>query len=164
MDEEISRFDDIIKVDDINYAIYKIGEWQKSYEINQIGLSNEIPVSKNTVNHVKWSMDEIRNSKFSISDKTVNGFVAIAMQLNPKVQEMELDDVISLEQKEYEDILDEMESLELLSEDESLELETGDYLIYKLEKDCHVTTSIPANDAAKKQFNDELKKIEDALD
>lgn len=164
MDDEISRFDDVIKVDDINYAIYKIGEWKNTYEINQIGLSNEIPVSKNTVNHVKWSMDEIRNSKFSVSDKTVNGFVAIAMQLNPKVQDMELDDVIALEKKEYDNVLDELGNLELLDENESFPLDTPDYLIYKLEKECHVTTAIPANEAAKKQFNDELKKIEDALD
>ena len=38
------------------------------------------------------------------------------------------------------------------------------YLIYKLEKDCHVTTSIPANDFTKKFYQDELKRIEDALD
>ena len=72
----------IISLDDINYAVYKIGEWENHYEINQIGLSNEIPVTENTVQHVKFSMEEIRNTKFNISDKTVNGFVAIAMQLH----------------------------------------------------------------------------------
>ena len=81
--------EEIINLDDINYAVYKIGEWKNHYEINQIGLSREIPVTKNTITHIKFSMDEIRNSQFSLSDKTVNGFVAIAMQLNPKVQEME---------------------------------------------------------------------------
>ena len=55
-----------INVDDINYAIYKIGEWQNNYEINQIGLSREIPVTKNTLTHVKMSMDEIRKSEFNI--------------------------------------------------------------------------------------------------
>ena len=65
--------DEIIKVDDINYAVYKIGEWKNHYEINQIGLSNEIPVTKSTITHIKFSMDEIRSSQFSISDKTVNG-------------------------------------------------------------------------------------------
>jgi len=52
--------DEIIKTDDINYAVYKIGDWAKHYEINQIGLSREIPVTKPTVSHIKHSMDEIR--------------------------------------------------------------------------------------------------------
>ena len=104
--------DKIVKIDDMNYAIYKIGEWKNHYEINQIGLSKEIPVTKNTVTHIKFSMDEIRNSEFSLSDNVVNGFVAIAFQLNPKVQEMET----------------------------------------------------PANEFTKKFYQNELKKIEEALD
>ena len=154
----------IINLDDINYAVYKIGEWENHYEINQIGLSREIPVTKNTITHIKFSMDEIRASQFSLSDKTVNGFVAIAMQLNPKIQEMELDDVIELEETEYKNILSELENLDVLGDDETLPLETDEYLIYKLEKDCHVTTSIPANEFTKQFYNDELKRIEDALD
>lgn len=154
---------EMINIDDMNYAIYKLGEWENNYEINQIGLSNEIPVTENTVTHVKFSMDEIRNSQFAISDKTVNGFVAIAMQLNPKVQDMDLDDVIELEKNEYESILNELENIELLSNDESIPLETEDYLIYKLEKECHVTTSIPANDYTKEFYLKEMKRIEDAL-
>jgi len=153
-----------INLDDINYAVYKIGEWKNHYEINQIGLSREIPVTKNTIMHIKFSMDEIRASQFDLSDKKVNGFVAIAMQLNPKVQEMQLDDIIDLEEKEYQNILDELENLELLGDDESIPLETEDYLIYKLEKDCHVTTSIPANEFTKQFYKDELKRIEEALD
>lgn len=156
--------DEIINVNDINYAVYKIGEWKNSYEINQIGLSNEIPATKNTLFHVKASMDEIRSSEFSISDKKVNGFVAIAMQLNPKVQEMELDDVIALEKEEFENILSELDGVELLDEEDTLPLENEEYLIYKLEKECHVTVSTPANDFTKKYYENELKKIEDALD
>ncbi len=154
----------IISLDDINYAVYKIGEWENHYEINQIGLSNEIPVTENTVQHVKFSMEEIRNTKFNISDKTVNGFVAIALQLNSKLQDMDLDEVVDLEETEYNNILEELAKLELLSDDDSLSLDGEDYLIYKLEKDCHVTVSIPANDYTKKFFDNELKKIEDALD
>ena len=156
--------DKVINLDDINYAVYKIGEWKNHYEINQIGLSKEIPVTKNTIEHIKFSMEEIRNTEFSLSDKKVNGFVAIAMQLNHAVQEMELDDAIELEEKEYQNILEELEGLELLSDDETLPLETDEYLIYKLEKDCHVTTSIPANEFTKQFYKDELKRIEDALD
>lgn len=155
--------DEIINIDDINYAVYKIGDWKNNYEINQIGISSEIPVTKNTVHHVKLSMEEIRMSTFEISDKSVNGFVAIALQLNPKVQEMELDDVIALEEKEYDDIIKELDDLVLLDDDETLSLETEDYLIYKLEKDCHVTNSIPANKFTKRFYLDEMKRIEDAL-
>ena len=153
-----------INTDDINYAVYKIGSWKNDYEINQIGLSREIPATKNTIDHVKFSMDEIRASQFSISDMTVNGFVAIAIQLNPKVAEMKLEDAVELEKREYENILSELESLEVLSDDTSIPLENEEYLIYKLEKDCHVTTSLPANEFTKKFYNDELKRIEDALD
>ncbi len=153
----------IINLDDINYAVYKIGDWKNHYEINQIGLSREIPVTKNTITHIKFSMDEIRSSQFEISDKTVNGFVAIAMQLNPKVQEMDLNDVIKLEEEEFQNILNELEDLDVLSDDDTLPLETEDYLIYKLEKDCHVTNSIPANKFTKKFYFEEMKRIEDAL-
>ncbi|WP_405305822.1 hypothetical protein [Methanobrevibacter sp.] len=156
--------EEIINLDDINYAVYKIGEWENHYEINQIGLSREIPVTKNTIDHIKFSMDEIRNTKFSISDKTVNGFVAIAMQLNPKVQEMELEDAIALEETEYQNILSELEGLEILGDDGTIPLQSDEYLIYKLEKDCHVTTSIPANEFTQKFYESELKRIEDALD
>ena len=155
--------DKIINVDDINYAVYKIGNWENDYEINQIGLSSEIPVTKNTVFHVKSSMDEIRSSEFSVSDKKVNGFVAIAMQLNPKVQDMELDEIIELEQTEFDNITSELDGLEVLSEG-TLPLDGEDYLIYKLQKECHVTTSTPANEFTEKFYEQELKKIEDALD
>lgn len=154
----------IINLDDINYAVYRIGEWKNHYEINQIGLSNEVPVTKNTVMHVKFSMDEIRNSKFDISDQSVNGFVAIALQLNSKLQDMDLKEVIELEEKEYNNILEELDALDLLNDEDSLPLDGEEYLIYKLEKDCHVTVSIPANEYTKKYFDNEVKKIEDALD
>ncbi|WP_458455298.1 hypothetical protein [Methanobrevibacter sp.] len=155
--------DEIISVNDINYAIYKIGEWKNKYEINQIGWSSEIPVTKNTLNHVKWSMEEIRNSRFAFSDKEVNGFVAIALQLNPKLQDMDVEDLIKLEEKEFDDIQNELENLELLDENESIPLDGKDYLIYKLEKECHVTKSTPANEFTKEFYDNELKKIEDAL-
>lgn len=153
----------IIKFDDINYAIYKVGTWKNHYEINQIGLSGEVPVTNATVHHIKLSMDEIRKSEFDIGDKTVNGFVAIALQLNPEIQEMELEDVVALEQKEYENILEELDALELLSDDDSISLDNEDYLIFKLEKECHVTNSIPANLHTKKYYVDELKRIEKSL-
>ena len=152
-----------IDVNDINYAVYKLGNWKNDYEINQIGLSKEIPVTEPTITHIKFSMDEIRKSQFDISTKTVNGFVAIALQLNPKVQEMDLDDVIELEQKEYDNIIDELDNLELLADGSTIDLDDDTYLIYKLEKECHVTTSIPANENNKKYYEAEMKRIDDAV-
>ena len=156
--------DKTINVDDINYAIYKIGEWKNQYEINQIGLSREIPVTKNTITHIKFSMEEIRASQFSIGDRSVNGFVAIAFQLNPKVQEMKIEDVIGLEESEYQNILSELDGLDVLSDDDTVSLESEDYLIYKLEKNHHLTTSTPANEFTEKFYQAEIKRIEDALD
>lgn len=156
--------EEIINLDDINYAIYKIGDWSNHYEINQIGLSREIPVTKNTVFHVKFSMEEIRNTKFEMSGKTINGFVLFALQLNHNVKKMDLDDVIALEETEYQNVLKELDDLELLSDEDTIPLDSEEYLIYKLEKECHVTTSIPANEFTKEFHKQELKKIEEALD
>lgn len=150
-------------VDDINYAVYKIGDWKNNYEINQIGLSHEIPVTKPTITHVKLSMDEIRKSEFDISDKTVNGFVAIALQINPKVQDMQLDDVIDLEQKEFDLINEELDNLELLTGDLTIDVDDENYLIYKLEKECHVTIAIPINEHTKEFYKNEMKRIDDAV-
>ena len=154
----------MINVNDINYAIYKIGEWKNEYKINQIGISSEIPVTESTVTHVKLSMEEIRGSQFNYSDKTVNGFVAIALQLNPSLQDLNPEDVIKMEEEEYNSILEELSELELLDEDSSIPLDGDEYLIYKLEKECHVTTSRPANEFTMQFHLNEMKKIEDALD
>jgi len=39
-----------IDVNDINYAVYKLGNWKNDYEINQIGLSKEINDVNNQIN------------------------------------------------------------------------------------------------------------------
>ena len=152
-----------IDVNDINYAVYKLGNWKNDYEINQIGLSKEIPLTKPTITHIKFSMEEIRKAQFDVSNKTVNGFVAIALQLNPKVQDMDLDDVISLEQEEYDNIIEELDNLELLDDDSTVDLDDENYIIYKLEKECHMTISIPANEHTKKYYENEMKRIDDAV-
>ena len=155
--------DNKIDVNDINYAIYRLGNWKNDYEINQIGLSKEIPVTEPTITHIKFSMDEIRKSQFDISNRTVNGFVAIAFQINPKIQQMDLDDVIKMEEKEFNNILDELDNLELLDEDSTIDLDDENYLVYKLEKECHMTISIPANEHTKKYYEEEMKRIDDAV-
>ena len=45
----------------------------------------------------------------------------------------------------------------------SYDLDDDTYLIYKLEKECHVTTSIPANEHTKKYYEAEMKRIDDAV-
>lgn len=155
--------DNKIDVNDINYAIYRLGNWKNNYEINQIGLSKEIPVTEPTITHIKFSMDEIRKSQFDISNRTVNGFVAIAFQINPKIQQMDLGDVIKMEEKEFNNILDELDNLELLDEDSTIDLDDENYLVYKLEKECHMTISIPANEHTKKYYEEEMKRIDDAV-
>lgn len=152
-----------VNFDDINYAVYKIGKWDNDYQINQIGISDEIPVNKTTLDHVKLSMDEIRRAEFEIDDTTVNGFVAIAFQLNPKIQKMELKEAAELEQKEYDLIIEELDNLELEPDNKSISLDDEDYLIYKLEKECHVTKSIPANEHTLKHHAEEIKRIEDSI-
>ena len=152
-----------VKFDDINYAVYRIGKWDNEYQINQIGISDEIPVNQTTLDHVKLSMDEIRRAEFEIGDTTVNGFVAIAFQLNPKIQKMDLKEAIELEQKEYDSIIEELENLELESDDKSISLDDENYLVYKLEKECHVTKSVPANEHTLKHHAEEIKRIEDSI-
>ncbi|MDO5848959.1 MAG: hypothetical protein Q4P18_05450 [Methanobrevibacter sp.] len=152
-----------IDADDINYAIYKLGNWENEYEINQVGLSNEIPVTESTVDHVKLSMDEIRRAEFDLNGTAVNGFVVIALQINPKVREMDLNDIIELEQKEYDNIVEELDKLELLDNGDSIPLENEDYLIYKLEKECHVTQSIPANKHTLEHHKKEMERIDESI-
>lgn len=160
MDDSLNK---TIDVDDINYAIYKIGNWENDYEINQVGLSTEIPVTENTVDHVRLSMDEIRRAEFEIDGTTVNGFVVIAYQINPKIRDMDINEAIELEQKEFDEITSELDNLELIGNDEAIPLESEDYLIYKLEKECHVTQSVPANKHTLEHHKKEMKRIDESI-
>jgi hypothetical protein len=153
----------IIKLDDINYAIYKIGNWKNKYKINQIGLSNEIPLTKTTYEHVISSMNEIRNSEFEINGNKVNGFIAIGYSTSKNIQEMPMDKLIELEKEEFENIKNELDNLEFLDPKGAIDLDNEDYLIYKLEKECHVTKSKPANQFTLDYHINEIKRIEDSL-
>lgn len=151
-----------INVDDINYAIYTVGSWKNNYKINQVGISNEIPATEATIHHVKLSMGEIRAAVSDLGDYKVNGLIAIAYVLNPSIHEMDIKDIIKLEEEEFNKITEELNNLEVLSEG-TIPLDTEDYLIYKLEKECHVTKSVPANDFTRKYQEEELKKIKESL-
>ena len=86
------------------------------------------------------------------------------LQQAPAMQRQMEQPQAELEETEFNNIMSELEELEVLSDDDTIPLDGEDYLIYKLEKDCHVTTSIPANKFTEEFFKNELKKIEDALD
>ena len=86
-----------IRCDNINYAVYKIDDWENDYEINIIGTAREKPVTEPTLNHMLKQMDHIRVSVFEIGEKEVNGMIGLAMQLNQAIQKRDLDELIELE-------------------------------------------------------------------
>lgn len=149
----------VISFNDMNYAIYKIGKWKNNYKINLIGNSNEIPVTEITKDHVLSNMNEIRKSIFEIEDKEVNGIVGLAIQLNKNLQKIAIDDLIADEEVEYKNIVDEINNLKLENSKDSIELENDKFLIYKLEKDHHVTVAKPANELTMKHHIEEIQKL-----
>lgn len=151
----------MISFNDVNYAIYRIGNWKNKYEINLIGNSNEIPATETTKEHVLNNMKEIRNSMFEIDGKKVNGIIGLSIQLNPLLQGRNIDELIAEEKKEYEDIVDEINGLELEDSNGSIELENDKFLIYKLEKDHHVTVAKPANGKTMKHHAEEIQRLKD---
>ncbi|MBZ9571703.1 hypothetical protein KQY27_09105 [Methanobrevibacter sp. TMH8] len=151
----------MISFNDINYAIYKIGNWKNKYEINLIGSSNEIPATESTKNHVLNNMKEIRKSMFEINGKEVNGIVGLSIQLNPTLQVKDINELIAEEEKEYENIVAEINGLELEDPNGSIELENDNFLIYKLEKDHHVTVAKPANGLTMKHHAEEIQRLKD---
>lgn len=151
----------MISFKDINYAIYRIGTWKNEYEINLIGISNEVPATEATKEHVLNNMEEIRNSIFEIGGKEVNGIVGLSTQLNPTIQGKNIDEIIAEEDKEYKNIIDEINSLELEDPTGSIELENDKFLIYKLEKDHHVTVAKPANGLTMKHHAEEIQRLKE---
>jgi hypothetical protein len=150
---------EMILFNDINYAIYRIGKWKNSYKINLIGISNEIPATEVTKEHVLSNMDEIRRSTFEIEEKEVNGIVGLSMQLNKDLQGIAINDLIMEEKQEYENIVDEINSLKFEDSNGAIELENDEFLIYKLEKDHHVTVAKPANDKTLKHHTEEIQRL-----
>lgn len=149
-----------IKCNDINYAIYTIGNWKNDYEINLIGVSNEIPATNVCKDHVLFNMEQIRKSVFETEGEELNGILALAKQLNPNLNEKSLEDLRTQEEKEYKNILEEINNLDLLNDEDSVNLDSEEYLIYKLEKEEHsITTSKPANKFTSNHHLEEIKKL-----
>lgn len=150
-----------INCDNINYAVYKIGNWQNDYEINIIGTANEIPVTKPTLEHMLKQMDHIRVSVFNIGGKEVNGMIGLAMQFNPSFASRDLDELVELEEKEYKNIMDELNGLELKDAKDVIFLDTDEFVIYKLEYDGHTLSPKPYNDYAKRHQMEEIKRLKE---
>jgi len=150
-----------ISFDDINYTIYKIGKWKNNYRINLIGTSNEIPATETTKRHVLNNMNEIRNSKFELDGREVNGIVGLSIQLNPQLQGENIGDMMAEEEKEYKNIVDEINGLELEDSDGSIELENDEFLIYRLRKRHHVISAKPANGLTVKHHAEEIQRLKE---
>jgi hypothetical protein len=150
-----------ISFSDVNYAIYKIGKWKNTYKINLIGTSNEIPATEVTKKHVLSNINEIRNSKFELGENEVNGIVALSIQLNPELQGIDIAQIIADEEIEYKNIVDEIDGLELEDPNDFIELENNKFLIYKLEKDHHVTVAKPANGLTMKHHAEEIQRLKE---
>ena len=150
-----------IKCDNINYAVYKIGNWENDYEINIIGTANEIPVTKPTLEHMLKHMDHIRASVFEIGGKEINGMIGLSMQFNPILASRDLDELIEQEEKEFKSIMDELNSIELKKAEDTIALDTDEFVIYKLEYDGHTLSPKPYNDYAKKHQMEEIKRLKE---
>ncbi|MBQ2962059.1 hypothetical protein [Methanobrevibacter sp.] len=150
-----------IKCDNINYAVYKIGKWENDYEINILGTASEIPVTKPTLDHMVKHMDHIRASVFEIGGKEINGMIGLAMQFNPSFASRDIDELIELEEKEHELIMDELNSVELKGAEDTIALDTDEFVIYKLEYDGHTLSPKPYNDFAKRHQMEEIKRLKE---
>ena len=85
-----------------------------------------------------------------------NGFKQMAKFLNKDIITVKTDhgliDIDGLDQ-----------SISQSSDEGIIDLDDENYLVYKLEKECHMTISIPANEHTKKYYEEEMKRIDDAV-
>lgn len=150
-----------IKCKDRNYAIYKIGNWKNDYKINVIGTSTEIPITSPTKHHVELNMEQIRSSSFEFNGKEVNGMVGLAIQLNPSLIDENIDELVKLEEKEFNLISEELNNLELKKDNEEIDPNSFEYLIYHLVYEGHNLTSKPANDFTREYHITEIKRLKE---
>ena len=64
--------DEMINVDDINYAIYRIGEWENDYEINQIDcqMKSLLLKTQSSILNYPWMKSEALNFQYPIKQST----------------------------------------------------------------------------------------------
>lgn len=150
-----------IKFGDINYSIYSIGKWNKEYEINLIGTSSEIPASLPTKKHVILQMEQIRNARFNWQETEVNGMIGLALQLNKKLEEKPVNDLIKQEKKEFEQITRELKNLKLENSKKTIKTDNKEYLVYKLEMEHDGIKPHPATPFTEEYHKKEVDKIKE---
>ena len=130
-------------------------------KINVIGTSTEIPITSPTKHHVELNMEQIRSSSFEFNGKEVNGMVGLAIQLNPSLIDENIDDLVELEEKEFNLISEELNNLELKADNEEIDPNSFEYLIYHLVYEGHNLTSKPANDFTREYHITEIKRLKE---
>jgi hypothetical protein len=142
-----------------NYTIYKIGEWENDYKLNVTGTSSQLPASQPTKKHVLSQMEQIRKAVFDFKGEKVNGMIGIGLQLNEDLIDMPVEDLIKLEETEYNQILDEINNLNLEDNNKFLSLETEDFLVYKLEMEHDGLKVQPATPYTLEYHLKEIEKL-----
>ena len=87
--------------------------------------------------------------------------IGLAMQFNPSFATRDIDELIELEEKEFKNIMDELNSAELKTAEDTIALDTDEFVIYKLEYDGHTLSPKPYNDYAKRHQMEEIKRLKE---
>ena len=87
--------------------------------------------------------------------------IGLAMQFNKSFASRDLDELIDLEEKEFKNIMDELNSIELKKAEDTISLDTDEFVIYKLEYDGHTLSPKPYNDYAKRHQMEEIKRLKE---
>ena len=125
-------------------------------------------LQQNTMLNLIWNksevlhyMEQIRSSSFEFNGKEVNGMVGLAIQLNPSLIDENIDDLVELEEKEFNLISEELNNLELKKDNEEIDPNSFEYLIYHLVYEGHNLTSKPANDFTREYHITEIKRLKE---
>ena len=87
--------------------------------------------------------------------------VGLAIQLNPSLIDENIDDLVELEEKEFNLISEELNNLELKADNEEIDPNSFEYLIYHLVYEGHNLTSKPANDFTREYHITEIKRLKE---
>ncbi len=149
----------LVFFDDDSYAVYRLGNWENKYNINLMGIDNEIPATEITKNQSLKIMNEIRNYSFNYRGVEINGMLGLAIRYTDLNLE-DIDKLIAIEKREYENIKKELANLKLENYKDFVELNNEKFLIYKLKENCHgAVMSRPANNFTREHSTVELSKI-----
>lgn len=141
--------DNFVFFDDNSYAIYRLGNWSNKYNINLLGIDNEIPTTQITRDQSLKIMEKIRKYNFAFKGVEINGMLGLAIRFSNLYATLKydsLDELISLEELEYKNIKKELANLKLEDPKNFIELNNEKFLIYKLKENCQgAVMSRPVN-------------------